>query len=115
MVNGEWMVEPPKAMEAEFGKTTKFKSLGDIFDVETRGASPAGKKYQEYIKKTLERLITKEGKQFGALIMEVRLIIPNVQILCTDKMLTACYPRSRRDAFRVSRSCPFFPKVLAQS
>jgi len=71
MVKGEWVVEPPKGMEAEFGEVTKFKSLGEVSDLETRGTSPAGKKYQEYVKATLERLIIKEGKKFGALIMEV--------------------------------------------
>lgn len=71
MIKGEWIVEPPKGMEEEFGEVTKFESLGDVFDLEKRTRSPAGKKYRKYIEKTLERLVKEEKKKFGALIMEV--------------------------------------------
>jgi dethiobiotin synthetase/adenosylmethionine--8-amino-7-oxononanoate aminotransferase len=102
MVKGEWVVEPPKGMEADYGETTKFKSLGDVFDLETRVRSSAARKYEQYIKATLEVQIKENGKKFGALIMEVRLFIRKIQILYTNKIFTARHPRSRRNAFRVS-------------
>ncbi|KAI6712101.1 onanonoxo-7-onima-8-eninoihtemlysoneda [Diplocarpon mali] len=67
---GRWCVEPPTGMEAEFGSTVTFGSLAEIFDLETRLSSPCGRKYQQHIKQTLERLVHEQGLLFGALIME---------------------------------------------
>ncbi|KAJ9644551.1 hypothetical protein H2201_000325 [Coniosporium apollinis] len=65
MRRGRWFVEPPKGLEAEFGRSRSFKSLQEIFDVNKRDSS----RYEAYIKATLERL-SAEGKKFGALVME---------------------------------------------
>jgi dethiobiotin synthetase/adenosylmethionine--8-amino-7-oxononanoate aminotransferase len=71
MVKGRWIVEPPKGMEDSFGERNEFSSLAKIFDIKARLGSPAGQKYREYIEETLDRLINKEGKAFGAVVMEV--------------------------------------------
>jgi dethiobiotin synthetase/adenosylmethionine--8-amino-7-oxononanoate aminotransferase len=65
--NGQWVVEPPAGMEEDFGPTQKFANQDDIFDFQTRGQSP---RYEAYIEKTLDRLVKKEGRKFGALVME---------------------------------------------
>ncbi|TVY80703.1 Bifunctional dethiobiotin synthetase/7,8-diamino-pelargonic acid aminotransferase [Lachnellula suecica] len=70
MNKGKWVVEPPSGMEGEFGELARFESLGDVFDLETRLKSPAGQQYGEYIRTTLERLVVKEKRKFGAVIME---------------------------------------------
>ena len=65
--NGHWVVEPPAGMEEEFGPVRQFAEQDDIFDFKTRGHSP---RYEAYIEKTLDRLVKKEGRKFGALVME---------------------------------------------
>ncbi|CZR61489.1 related to onanonoxo-7-onima-8-eninoihtemlysoneda [Phialocephala subalpina] len=67
---GEWVVESPEVMEEEFGKTTKFESLGDIFDIQARLKSRSARLYKSHIEDTLDRLVRKEGRKFGALVME---------------------------------------------
>jgi len=71
MVKGRWIVEPPKEVEGRFGEVIEFSSLAEIFDIQARLESPAGSEYREHIQETLDRLIDKEGKIFGALVMEV--------------------------------------------
>ena len=70
MVKGKWIVEPPQGMESEFGEVTEFASLAEIFDIQARLGSSTGRKYSQHIEETLERLINKEGKALGALVME---------------------------------------------
>jgi dethiobiotin synthetase/adenosylmethionine--8-amino-7-oxononanoate aminotransferase len=70
MVKGKWIVEPPKGMESEFGEVTEFASLAEIFDIHARLGSSTGRKYSKHIEETLDRLINKERKIFGALVME---------------------------------------------
>lgn len=70
MVRGKWIVEPPEGMKAEFGEVTEFASLAEIFDIQARLGSSAGRKYSKHIEETLDGLINKEGKTFGALVME---------------------------------------------
>ncbi|KAE9367806.1 onanonoxo-7-onima-8-eninoihtemlysoneda [Stipitochalara longipes BDJ] len=70
MVKGRWIVEPPQGMESDFGEVTEFASLAEIFDIQARLGSSAGRKYGKYIETTLDRLINKDGKTFGALVME---------------------------------------------
>jgi bifunctional dethiobiotin synthetase / adenosylmethionine---8-amino-7-oxononanoate aminotransferase len=70
MVKGKWIVEPPKGMESEFGEVTEFASLAEILDIHARLGSSAGRKYSKHIEETLDRLINKEHKIFGALVME---------------------------------------------
>jgi dethiobiotin synthetase/adenosylmethionine--8-amino-7-oxononanoate aminotransferase len=71
MRRGKWIVEPPQVAEGRFGEVKEFSSLSDIFDIQARLGSLTGQKYREYIEETLDRLINKEGKIFGALVMEV--------------------------------------------
>jgi dethiobiotin synthetase/adenosylmethionine--8-amino-7-oxononanoate aminotransferase len=71
--NGKWIVQMPQGMEVEFGMDGEFGSLNEIFDVEKRRASDVGRKYENYIRETVERLV-KEGRTFGALVMEVRML-----------------------------------------
>lgn len=70
MVKGKWIVEPPKEMEGDFGEVIEFASLAEIFDIQARLGSSAGRKYSKHIGQTLDRLINQEGKIFGALVME---------------------------------------------
>ena len=65
--DGRWTVEPPAGMEEEFGPAQHFAEQDDIFDLKTRGESP---RYEAYIESTLDRLVKKEGRKFGALVME---------------------------------------------
>jgi dethiobiotin synthetase/adenosylmethionine--8-amino-7-oxononanoate aminotransferase len=65
--NGTWVVEPPTGMEEEFGPAQAFGSQNDIFDFSTRGRSAL---YEAYIEKTLDELVKKQGRKFGALVME---------------------------------------------
>jgi dethiobiotin synthetase/adenosylmethionine--8-amino-7-oxononanoate aminotransferase len=70
MVKGKWIVEPPRGMESDFGEETEFASLAEIFDIQARLGSSTGRKYSQYIEATLDRLVNKDGKTFGALVME---------------------------------------------
>lgn len=65
--NGQWVVEPPAGMEEELGPAQQFAEQDDIFDFKARGSSP---RYEAYIERTLDRLVKKEGRKFGALVME---------------------------------------------
>lgn len=64
---GRWVVEAPRGMEEEFGPAQEFAEQDDIFDLKARGHSL---RYETYIEKTLDRLVKKEGRKFGALVME---------------------------------------------
>lgn len=70
MSQGVWRVEIPPSLKESLGSDLEFPSLNTIFDLESRKESGAGKRYQAYIKSTLEDLIQRQGKKFGALIME---------------------------------------------
>ncbi|KAI4914210.1 hypothetical protein J4E85_010722 [Alternaria conjuncta] len=65
--NGQWVVEPPNGMEEELGPAQNFESQDSIFDFATRGRSA---QYEAYIQKTLDELVKKQGKKFGALVLE---------------------------------------------
>ncbi|KAF8861314.1 PLP-dependent transferase [Acephala macrosclerotiorum] len=67
---GEWVVESPAGMEGDFGETSKFSSLNEIFDIQSRLDSKTASFYRIYIEETLDRLVKKEGRRFGALVME---------------------------------------------
>lgn len=68
--NGKWVIEVPDEFDGEVGGDMKFKSLNEIFDLEERRESEAGRMYEKYIEKTIERLVEVEGMTFGALVME---------------------------------------------
>jgi len=65
--DGQWVVEPPVGMEEEFGPAQQFAEQDDIFNMDARGHSS---RYEAYIEQTLDRLVKKEGRKFGALVME---------------------------------------------
>jgi dethiobiotin synthetase/adenosylmethionine--8-amino-7-oxononanoate aminotransferase len=54
-------------MEKEFGSAKQFGTQDEIFDLGARGWSPH---YESYIEQTLDKLIKKQGRKFGALVME---------------------------------------------
>lgn len=70
MTRGTWKVEIPETLKDFLGSDLEFSSLNSIFDLEQRLESDAGKRYQEYIKSTIENVIQQQGKKFGALILE---------------------------------------------
>lgn len=70
MSQGVWRVEIPQTLKAALGSNLEFQSLSSIFDLDSRKESDAGKRYRAYIKSTLEDLIQRQGRKFGALIME---------------------------------------------
>lgn len=65
--DGQWIVEPPKAMQKAVGKTRTFNSLGEIFDLDARRADWG--RYRSYLDAELWHL-RQQGHKFGALIME---------------------------------------------
>lgn len=69
---GRWIVEVPAELEGELGTRVEFESLNEIFDLQKRRESEAGRRYEKYIASTIERLVKVEGMKFGALVMEVR-------------------------------------------
>ena len=64
---GQWVVEPPAGMESELGPTQHFEKQGDIFDLAARSHPHH---YEAYIEKTLDDLVKRQGRKFGALVME---------------------------------------------
>jgi dethiobiotin synthetase/adenosylmethionine--8-amino-7-oxononanoate aminotransferase len=67
MKKGGWIIEPPAGMEDRFGPAKHFENQDDIFDLVARGPSL---RYEAYIEQTLDILVRKQGRKFGALIME---------------------------------------------
>lgn len=69
---GTWVVELPEAMRNEGvdqqSKSLQFKSLAEVFDIESREAQQV-KFYEDYIQKELKRHVS-QGRKFGALLME---------------------------------------------
>lgn len=67
--NGKWEISAPQGMESELGQAIKFDSLQQIFDVEGREKQNAHSLYEKFITDKLQAL-RKQGRKFGALIME---------------------------------------------
>ncbi|OCF35322.1 dethiobiotin synthase [Kwoniella heveanensis CBS 569] len=69
----EWSSLPPSlsssARSTRDGWSLPFSTLQDIYDIPSRRSSALAAYYREHIRSTLEGLM-KEGRQFGALIME---------------------------------------------
>jgi len=70
MVDGTWKVEIPEELRADLGSDAEFESLNSVFDLKQRLKSDAGQRYKEYIRRTIEDLVQKQGMKFGALILE---------------------------------------------
>ena len=70
MVDGTWKIEVPEELRADLGSDVEFDSLNSVFDLDQRLQSDAGQRYKEYIHRTIEDLVQKQGMKFGALILE---------------------------------------------
>jgi dethiobiotin synthetase/adenosylmethionine--8-amino-7-oxononanoate aminotransferase len=70
MVGGSWKVEVPEELQADLGEDSDFASLGSVFDLTERLESATAKRYKEYIHRTVEGLVQRQGMKFGALILE---------------------------------------------
>lgn len=70
MVNGTWKIEVPEELRADLGPDVEVDSLNSVFDLDQRLQSDAGQRYKEYIRRTVEDLVQKQGMKFGALILE---------------------------------------------
>ncbi|KAL7622330.1 hypothetical protein AAE478_007834 [Parahypoxylon ruwenzoriense] len=68
-IRGKWVVEVPDALQADLGNGQAFRTLTDVFDIETRESKDEHRAYEEYIEKMLSRHIS-EGRKFGALLIE---------------------------------------------
>ncbi|KAH8805322.1 hypothetical protein F5884DRAFT_679409 [Xylogone sp. PMI_703] len=89
MKNGTWIVEPPSGLENEFGTTTSFKSLKDVFDMKSRDSSPVVLRYKKYILSVLEEVTRDKKQTFGALIMEP-VILGAGGMLVADPLFQRC-------------------------
>ncbi|KAL3427481.1 bifunctional dethiobiotin synthetase adenosylmethionine-8-amino-7-oxononanoate aminotransferase [Phlyctema vagabunda] len=94
--DGEWVVEAPASLQ-KISNSETFSSLADIFAL-TRDESGTRKKYESYIKETLRDLVQKEGKRFGALILE--------PIILGAGGMLFCDPLFQRTLVEVVRSSP---------
>ncbi|KAK2762338.1 hypothetical protein FQN54_001348 [Arachnomyces sp. PD_36] len=70
LVEGVWKVDVPDSLKATLGESTQFSNLNQIFDLELRKEKGGGDRYRSYIKSTLEDLVSKQGKRFGAVMLE---------------------------------------------
>lgn len=70
MRNGVWELSIPEEMKAAPAgmEDEKFASLDAVFDFESRGDD--AKRYESHIGTTLEKLVHRHGRRFGALILE---------------------------------------------
>lgn len=72
MKMGEWVVEAPPGMMEELGAPELFPHLDDVFNFDERGEGKGRRwwLYERYIRNKLDDLVKKQGKKFGALVME---------------------------------------------
>lgn len=70
MVKGQWKVEIPGELREALGEDADFGSLSAVFNLDVRKNSRLAEKYKAYIKDTLEDLVLRQGRKFGALIIE---------------------------------------------
>lgn len=70
MVNGTWKIEVPTELQADLGSDVEFDSLNSVFDLSKRLNSDAGQRYKDYIRRTIEDCVQRQGMKFGALIIE---------------------------------------------
>ncbi|KAK2745088.1 hypothetical protein FQN57_003995 [Myotisia sp. PD_48] len=70
MSRGRWSVTVPDALKEQLGEDTAFISLSSIFDINARKNSAIAGRYRTYIKETIEELVVRQGRKFGALIIE---------------------------------------------
>ena len=70
MVKGQWKVEIPEQLREDLGDGADFGSLSAVFNLDVRKNSKLAEKYKAHIKDTLEDLALRQGRKFGALMIE---------------------------------------------
>lgn len=74
MTRGVWKVVVPESMGQEglalSENSSEFASLAAIFDLAGRKESDLARWYKTYVRTTLEDLVVRQGRRFGALIIE---------------------------------------------
>ncbi|PGH17409.1 dethiobiotin synthase [Polytolypa hystricis UAMH7299] len=70
MCKGQWVVEVPEELQEHLFDNKTFSSLGSVFNLEHRKESDAAYLYRDYIKSTLQELVQRDSRKFGALIIE---------------------------------------------
>ncbi|KAI2633178.1 PLP-dependent transferase [Hypomontagnella submonticulosa] len=68
-VRGQWIVEVPDTLKADLGDNQAFKTLSDVFDIDSRVARHGHRAYEKYIERRLSHYVS-NGRKFGALLME---------------------------------------------
>jgi dethiobiotin synthetase/adenosylmethionine--8-amino-7-oxononanoate aminotransferase len=96
MVGGSWKVEIPGELQADLGKDVDFASLGSVFDLEQRIGSATAQRYKDYIRRTIEDLVQRQGMKFGALIMEPVILGAGGMLFC-DPLFQRCLADVVRD------------------
>ncbi|KAJ5757327.1 uncharacterized protein N7511_006021 [Penicillium nucicola] len=89
MVGGSWKVEIPGELQADLGDNADFASLGSVFDLEQRIGSATAQRYKDYIHRTIEDLVQRQGMKFGALIMEPVILGAGGMLFC-DPLFQRC-------------------------
>ncbi|KAF7591196.1 hypothetical protein BBP40_001855 [Aspergillus hancockii] len=81
MTQGVWKIEMPENLKDSLGSDLEFSSLTSVFDVEERVQSTAGKRYRDYIRRTIQDLV-QHGMKFGSLIMEPIILGAGGMLFC---------------------------------
>ncbi|BDD61713.1 hypothetical protein MPDQ_001481 [Monascus purpureus] len=89
MTRGTWKIEVPETLKVSLGPDLDFSSLSAIFNLEERLRSDVGKRYQDYIKDTIQNAVQQQGKKFGALILEPIILGAGGMFLC-DPLFQRC-------------------------
>ncbi|KAJ5519297.1 Pyridoxal phosphate-dependent transferase major region subdomain 2 [Penicillium expansum] len=96
MVGGSWKVEIPGELQAELGEDVDFASLGSVFDLNQRLESATAQRYKDYIRRTIEDLVHRQGVKFGALILEPVILGAGGMLFC-DPLFQRCLTDVVRD------------------
>ncbi|KAJ5203846.1 uncharacterized protein N7498_004725 [Penicillium cinerascens] len=96
MVNGTWKIEVPEELRADLGPDVEVDSLNSVFDLDQRLQSDAAQRYKEYIRRTIEDLVQKQGMKFGALILEPVILGAGGMLFC-DPLFQRCLTDVVRD------------------
>ncbi|KAL6236719.1 hypothetical protein BDW75DRAFT_104400 [Aspergillus navahoensis] len=113
MSQGVWNVEVPAELQASLSESQQFSSLDAVFDLESRVRSDVGERYRKYILETIERLVVREGKKFGALIMEPIILGAGGMLFC-DPLFQRCLAdvvRSNPQLFNQDGSARLHPQT----
>ncbi|KAL4898668.1 pyridoxal phosphate-dependent transferase [Aspergillus ambiguus] len=89
MSQGVWKVQMPAELDGELGADLQFPTLHSVFDVDERIRSAAGKRYKDYIRRTVGSLVQEKGMKFGSLIMEPIILGAGGMLFC-DPLFQRC-------------------------